>query len=89
MRLHPLTGPLEFEFQALSAALMFRETNTKLWIIRAGADSKYYLVCQEASFGEYAMPLCHNWFGVFNETDRFTDPTWRISLGPGVWPSGE
>jgi hypothetical protein len=89
MALHPLSGPLQFEFQALSAALSLRETNGKLWIIRDPDRPDFYRVCQEAPFGQYKQPLCHAFFGVFVETDQFTNPTWRISLGPGVWPTVE
>lgn len=86
MRLHPLSGPLRYEFQALSAALSLRDSNGLLWIIRHPDLPDDYIVCQEANCGEFQRPPCMAFFGVFVETDRFTDPCWRINLGPGVWP---
>lgn len=89
MKLHPLSGPLQFEFQALSAALSLRDSNGALWIIRDPEREDFYRVCQEANFGEIEAPVCMAFIGVFVETDRFTDPCWRINLGPGVWPTEE
>lgn len=86
MRLHALSGPLQYEFQALSAALCFRDSNEHLWIIRHPDRPDDYVVCQEAIAGELPCPPCIAFFAVFVETDRFTDPTWRINLGPGIWP---
>ncbi len=89
MKLHPLSGPLQYEFQALSAALSLRDSNGALWIVRDPEFPDSYRVCQEAAFGEFTMPVCMAVFAVFAETDRLTNPLWRISLGPDVWPVGE
>src|SRR5262245_49177866 len=89
VRLHPLSGPLQYEFQALSAALCLRDSNSLLWIIRDPNGTDDYVVCQEASFGEHDKPLCQARFCVFVETDNNSDPLWQINLGPGVWPVQE
>lgn len=86
MRLEPC-WPIAYHYPgaALDAAIAARADNRRIWII-AAPENGGYLVCEEATEGRYAVPVCMAWIGVFEETDRFTDPIFRINLGPGVWP---
>lgn len=89
MRLRPISGDLAFPWQALDAALAQRGVDNALWIVRNPLNHDFYVVCTEAADGELVRPVCQAFFGVFVETDRFTDPVFRINLGPGVWPVDE
>lgn len=88
MNLHPLSEPYNTIEVVVMLALSIRDSNGRLWIIENPIKPETYLVCQEAEFGTIPMPSCAAVFAVLVEADRFTDPAWRINLGPGVWPIG-
>lgn len=86
MNLKKLSGPIRFPWLAIDFAIANRERDRPVWIVHHPPGGDDYVVCIPDPAGELAEPLCQAFIGVFVETDRFTDPVFRINLGPGVWP---
>lgn len=87
MNLRILSAQLRWPFQVIDYAIASRALDEQLWIIEAPRGSGEFVVCVEDDAGPIPAPACMAFFAVFTETDRFTDPYFRVNLGPGVWPT--